>query len=224
MKDSILFFDIETKAHHEAVFLLPEPFAPANYKDPDKIAQYVESKKAEQIAQAALDPDLGQVLAIALQSGLDGVTRVHLVGDPEIHSESDLIRWFWKEFAKADGRSCGYNIIGFDLPYLLRRSFDLGIQVPVQPQLSKFRTAPTIDLMAILYNWGPAKGLKWVCKRYGINNPLPDLDGSQVVSMDPETLRKYARNDVYLVMELYKRMCGVYLPAINACQTAFFNP
>jgi hypothetical protein len=98
------------------------------------------------------------------------------------------------------------NIIGYNLPYLLRRSFDLGIQVPIQPQLSKFRIDPTIDLTAILYNWGPAKGLKWVCKRYGIRNPLPDLDGSHakggqspVVNMDPETLRKYAGNDVFLV-------------------------
>jgi hypothetical protein len=37
-----------------------------------------------------------------------------------------------------------------------------------------------------------------------IRNPLPDLDGSQVVNMDPETLRKYAGNDVFLVVELYK--------------------
>jgi hypothetical protein len=41
--------------------------------------------------------------------------------------------------------------------------------------------------------------------------------------MDPETLHKYAGNDVYLVAELYKRMCGVYLPVLNAYQPAFFN-
>jgi hypothetical protein len=235
---SILFFDIETTANAEAIALLPEPSAPANYKDQDKIAQYITEKKAEQIAQAPLDADLGKVIAISLQNGIESPVEVHLIGDPETQTESDLIRhladfkcficgqvlmWFWSLFVKADGRSCGYNIIGFDLPYLLRRSFDLGIQVPIQPQLSKFRTDPTIDLMAILYNWGQAKGLKWFCKRYGIKNPLPDLDGSQVVNMDPETLRKYAGNDVFLVVELYKRMCGVYLPEMNAYQPAFFN-
>lgn len=220
---SILFFDIETTANADAIALLPEPSAPANYKDQDKIAQYITEKKAEQIAQAPLDADLGKVIAISLQNGIESSVEVHLIGDPETKTESGLIRWFWSLFAKADGRSCGYNIIGFDLPYLLRRSFDLGIQVPIQPQLSKFRIDPTLDLMAILYNWGQAKGLKWVCKRYGIKNPLPDLDGSQVVNMDPETLRKYAGNDVFLVVELYKRMCGVYLPAMNAYQPAFFN-
>jgi len=235
---SILFFDIETTANPDAIALLPEPTAPANYKDADKIAQYITEKKTEQITQAPLDADLGKVIAISLQSGLESPVEVHLTGDPETKTENDLIRhladfkrficgqvlmWFWAAFAKADGRSCGYNIIGFDLPYLLRRSFDLGVQVPIQPQLSKFRTDPTTDLMAILYNWGPAKGLKWVCKRYGIKNPLPDLDGSQVANMDPDTLRKYAGNDVSLVVELYKRMCGVYLPALNSYQPAFFN-
>lgn len=223
MKDSILFFDIETTANPNAIALLPEPTAPANYKDADKITQYITEKKSEQIAQAPLDADLGKVIAISLQSGIESQVEVHLIGDLETKSESDLIRWFWISFAKIDRRSCGYNIIGFDLPYLLRRSFDLSIQVPIQPQLSKFRAEPTTDLMAILYNGGPAKVLKWVCKRYGINNPLPDLDGSQVANMDPETLRKYAGNDVHLVVELYERMCGVYLLALNACQPAFFN-
>lgn len=219
----ILFFDIETSVHPDAIALLPEPSAPANYKDADKIAQYVTDKKAEQLAQAPLDADLGKVIAISLQSGVDGPMDVHLSGDPETADECNLIRWFWEAYLKADGRSCGYNIIGFDLPYLLRRSFDLGIQVPVQPQLAKFRIEPTTDLMAILYNWGPAKGLKWVCKRYGIHNPLPDLDGSQVANMEPPTLRKYSGNDVYLVVELYKRMCGVYLPALPVFQPTFFN-
>ncbi|MEM5789051.1 MAG: hypothetical protein AAGU11_17190, partial [Syntrophobacteraceae bacterium] len=99
-------------------------------------------------------------------------------------------------------------------PYLMRRSMDLGVTVPIVPQLAKYRTSPTIDLMAILYNWGYSKGLKWVCKRYGIKNELPDLDGSKVAEMDRDTLRKYAGNDVYLAVELYKKMCGVYLPEI----------
>lgn len=74
--------------------------------------------------------------------------------------------------------------------------------------------------MGILYNWGPAKGLKWVCQRYGIENPLPELNGSQVAHMDRETLRQYAANDVLLVVELYKRMSGVYLPPVTAYQGA----
>jgi len=217
----VLFFDIETTANPDAIELLPEPSAPANYKDADKITQYVSEKKAEQIAQAPLDADLGKVIAIAMQFGVENQVEVSLAGDPETRSETELIKWFWSAYARADGRSCGYNIIGFDLPYLLRRSFELGITVPIFPRLAKFQIEPTIDLMGILYNWGTPRGLKWVCKRYGIENPLPELNGSQVSEMDRETLRKYAGNDVYLAVELYKRMCGVYFPALTTFQPAF---
>jgi len=92
----------------------------------------------------------------------------------------------------------------------MRRSFDLGVKASIIPSLAKYRLEPTIDLMGILYNWGAAKGLKWVCKRYGIDNPLPDLDGSMVQDMDAETLRAYAANDVKLVQALYKKMSGIY--------------
>jgi len=217
----VLFFDIETTANPDAIALLPDPSAPANYKDADKIAQYVSEKKAEQIAQAPLDADLGKVIAIAMQFGVENQVEVSLAGDPETRSETELIKWFWSAYARADGRSCGYNIIGFDLPYLLRRSFELGITVPIIPRLAKFQIEPTIDLMGILYNWGTPRGLKWVCKRYGIENPLPELNGSQVAEMDRETLRKYAGNDVYLAVELYKRMRGVYFPALTTFQPAF---
>jgi hypothetical protein len=117
MKDSILFFDIETTANQNAVVLLPEPTAPANYKDADKIAQYIIEKKSEQIAQVPLDADLGKVIAISLQSGIESQLEVHLTGDPETKAESDLIRhladfkgficgqvlmWFWTTFAKLE--------------------------------------------------------------------------------------------------------------------------
>jgi hypothetical protein len=217
----ILFFDIETAVNPDALPFLPEPTAPGNYKDAEKIAQYVADKKAEQVAQAPLDNDLGRIVAVALQCGLENATQTHLIGDMETPNEVEILKWFWSSFSQMEGRACGYNILGFDLPYLLRRSFDLRVPVPFQPRLVKYQIEPVTDLMGILYNWGTARGLKWVCKRYGIENPLPDLDGSQVATMDRETLRKYAANDVYLVIELYKRMCGVYLPALEAFQPAF---
>lgn len=207
---TILFFDIETEVNAVALEYVPEPKAPANYKDEEKIAAYIAEKKAEITSTAALDADYGKIVAISMQVGTNVKPKAYLVGDEDMQTETDLINHFWSVYKACYGWSCGYNIIGFDLPYLLRRSFDLGIKVPVFPVLAKFRTEPTIDLMGILYNWGQAKGLKWVCKRYGIKNDLPDLDGSQVATMDRETLRAYATNDVKLVVDLYQRMSGVY--------------
>lgn len=208
-----LFFDIETEVNPPAVELLDDPKPPSNYKDPEKIAAYVEEQKQERIKTAPLDPDLGKITAIAFRLQLTDKTTAFLLGDPDTPTETDLIKMFWQQFSIARGYTCGYNILGFDLPYLLRRSMDLGITIPFFPNLVKFRTEPTTDLMAILYNWGQAKGLKWVCKRYGIPNPLPDLNGAHYAAMDPDTRRAYVANDVAMVCGLYAKMCSIYLPA-----------
>ncbi|MBN1874244.1 MAG: hypothetical protein JXA33_08430, partial [Anaerolineae bacterium] len=108
---------------------------------------------------------------------------------------------------------CGYNIIGFDFPVIMRRAFALDAKpagVFNKVVLAKYRTDPILDLMGVLYNWDKARGLKWVCKRYGIPNPLPDLNGSMAAEMDRDTLRKYVGNDVNMTFRLYRKMQGVY--------------
>lgn len=199
----MLFFDIETKANKDALHFLEEPTAPPNWKDPKKIERYVEDKKEEMIEMAALDADFGQVVAIGMKEEDDPIHSM-------IGEEETLLAWFWNKFSSHNGKCCGYNILGFDLPYLMRRSMALGIVPKYKPFLAKYRTEPTRDLMGILYNWGQARSLKWVCQRYGIDNPLPELNGSKVAEMDDETLEKYVENDVRLIYELHEKMKGVY--------------
>lgn len=214
--NNVMIFDIETEANQEVCESMPDPKAPANYKDPEKIAAYVADKKAEMLSTAALDADLNKVVAVSLRHGVDGETKVYMVGDFETPDEEALITAFWSNFAYAGGQTVGFNTIGFDLPVLMRRSFDLGIRLPCPPPvLAKYRTEPTTDLMGILFNWDKSKGLKWVCKRYGIDNPLPDLDGSMFADMDAETKRLYSGNDIHLTVGLLRRMAGIYLPSIR---------
>lgn len=206
----MLFFDIETTVHEQAEnWVSPKP-APKNYRDESKIADYQANSVAEQLERAALDADLGAIRCISYGKYPD-VGDVPVVKVDIDMPEEDMLKAFWLSFNIHAGRVCGYNIIGFDLPYIMRRSMDLNIPVGgLRPSLARYRTEPTRDLMAILYNWGPAKPLKWVAKRYGIPNPLPELDGSKVAEMDNQTLAQYAENDVRIVMHLHERMQGVY--------------
>ncbi len=218
--DKILVFDIETAADLAAVAALPEPKAPGNLKDPVKIAAAIEEKKAEQAAMAALDPDTATITAIGMAvvdvypigNGMDYVLQGMLLGDEETLTEAVLLAKFWAAFAETGGRAAGYNIIGFDLPVILRRSFELGVKPNLaRPiQMAKYRTEPILDLMGVLYNWDRARGLKWVCKRYGIPNPLPELNGSMTTEMDRDTLREYVMNDVHMAVKLYRKMQGIY--------------
>jgi 3'-5' exonuclease len=229
-----LFFDIETGANPENCELMPDPVieAPANYKDPAKIAEYIAEKTASakiaQLEKAALDPDYGKILSIGYSTGKSMI--VEMVGDvinvteeehpetgeiakvEEYLSEYEMIGNFWDAYARCNGYAVGYNILGFDLPYLIRRSMALGLKVPVRPNLAKFRDEPITDLMMILYNWGSDryKSLKQVARLYKIPNDCQGLDGSQVGTMDRETLRAYQANDVRMISGLYVLMNGVY--------------
>ena len=203
--NNIVIFDIETTPNLDAVNLLPEPTAPANYKDPAKIAEYIAEKKEDQISGMALDPDFCKVKSIAVK--VDGhAIEVILVGD---HTEAEVISWFWS-VAKESYQICGYNIIGFDLPVLMRRSMELGIKPPMVYQLSKYKTDNVLDLMGILYNWSGFKGLKFLAKRYGISETAEGITGAMVDQLSPEELANYNAADVQKVYELYKKMQGIY--------------
>lgn len=207
-----LFFDLETRGCPERLGYLPDPQAPAHYKDPDKIAAFVAEKRQAQIREAALDPDTGQIAAIGMRQYPDGVTMAHVVGD-EALSEADALRALWIAAEHCRGHLVGYNILHFDLPFLLRRSMALGITPRRVPDLRRFQTSPITDLYGLLYHWQGGKGLKTVARLYGIPDPLPDHTGADVAAMDVATLKAHVINDVTLTVALFERMVDVYFPA-----------
>lgn len=199
-----MFFDLETIANLDSLRFAPEPEPPANLKDPEKIAKALEEKRQEQIDRAPLDPDYGEIVTIGY--------AVHPEDDPTVlvGDEFAMINQFWAVLEQCGGRCVGYNILSFDLPYLQRRSMALGIKVPVVPFLAKYRLDPVTDLMGILYNWGPAKGLKQVAKIYSLPVDCPDVDGSKVGGLALDEIIAYQKSDVRLTIALWQRMNGIY--------------
>jgi len=85
--------------------------------------------KVEAISKAALSPLTGQVLAIGYKSEKGYASQV--VGSNR--TEADLLAHFWKRYkaCRSSGRyMSGHNIHGFDLPFLVRRSWMLDVSVP----------------------------------------------------------------------------------------------
>lgn len=118
----MMVFDIETRAKSlewvKANGLMPSFKAPSNYKDPDKIAAKEAEHESDVMSRAALDPVLSEILAIGYIK--DG-QKVILSGD-----EAQMLKDFWWEVRKvvnSYGKLVGFNIIGFDLPFLIRRSW-----------------------------------------------------------------------------------------------------
>lgn len=83
------------------------------------------------VDRAALSAVTGRVLC----NGLLGEAGPALVCDL-VYTDADeaaILRHFWQVFEAAKHRDCriiGFNIFGFDLPFLVRRSWKHGVDVP----------------------------------------------------------------------------------------------
>lgn len=179
MTSAYLVLDIETVALGDAADYLEPVAAPSNYKDAGKIAAYQAEKHQEQIEKAALDPDLCRVVCIGLRAE-DGETETRIAYDERV-----VLDWCWQrvESERRQATLIGYNILGFDLPVLLRRSLYLSVKTPVL-NLDRYRT-PHIDLLQRLSHNGllRARSLAFYCRRFGLDVPTDPVKGEDIAGL-----------------------------------------
>ena len=218
-----IYIDIETTGNAEMIPFLPEPTPPKNYKKPEAIARWLTEAKEKQVTKAALDLDAARIISIAVAKncGAPEGWTLNFEDRQDESREGSLIDTFWgwieKSLAFHGDEFCfvGYNLRNFDLPILLRRTWQFGLEPPldIAPMLNR-GNVQVIDLMEALYHNGYTgtryRGLKAVCQMYGIYNPLPDVDGSMASEMDASELLVYNLNDVALTQELAQRTEGYY--------------
>lgn len=209
---SWLAFDIETCPMPTCAEYLTDPIeAPSNYKDPAKIAAYVEEKRKQQIEHAALDLDLCEIVAIAVDDGSGGDPAVVTRREKD---ERALLEWFWR--MAREKTLVGFNCLGFDLPVLLRRSLYLNVLTP-HVNVDRYRHEGVIDLADVLTFNGKTKwrSLAFYCKRFGL--PFDStIDGEQIPAMVAEgkwdLIARHAAADVSGTTALALRIGAVYAP------------
>lgn len=226
-----IVFDIETGPLPEAeLAAVMPPFDPAevktgNLKDPVKIAEKIAEVEANHrrdfIERAALDPLTGRVVAI-------GVLLASPHPDPRPSAEREkkfciiahedearMLREFWELTRGEMGRlnpMIGFNIFGFDLPFLFRRSWKHRVPVPFGIRRGRYWNDQMLDLReAWQLGDRQARGsLDSVARHLGVGAKLeaPAADGEIKTIKGGEfaglweTNRKlaeaYLRNDVEL--------------------------
>lgn len=135
----------------------PDSVKLGNLKDETKIAEKIDAarkkheadvasyeqdcqqKQAEHwesfVDRAALDAGTGQVLAIGYYSEKPSIKKISTNDNPEDDQcEAALLFEFWNTVQavvlEKGHHLVGHNIHGFDLPFLVRRSWLLGVPVP----------------------------------------------------------------------------------------------
>jgi hypothetical protein len=182
------FLDIETSAHPDAERMLPEFKHNAGTKDEALRAAQSAEKRAKALADAALDPDLCRIVAIGTWWDVDEAPRLELCEDEE--QERDALAYYWSLYAKRRYEHphtviVGSNVLGFDLPVMVRRSLYLQVDVPMLER-GKYRHRDVIDLKSLLCDddrlaW---RSLDYYLRRFQIDTGLQDdIDGAQVPAL-----------------------------------------
>ena len=208
--NEIIAFDIETVANKtllERPGIIPEFEGKAGTKDPVKIKAQIEEKGRKFIANAALSPNYGKIVCISLRND---DTSVSFSGD----DEPAIIRDTWG--ALKDCRELvGYNSKLFDLVFLLRRSWFLGIRPTSQYDLFPYRTVNHYDLRLILSHGDKTAAGKlstYIKLKFG-----EDIEGkgSEVAELwaagKIAEIVKHCESDVGFTWRLFKSMQGFYI-------------
>jgi predicted PolB exonuclease-like 3'-5' exonuclease len=203
-----IIFDIETGAlpRKQLQEQMPEFAPPGNIKDPKKIALKLAEKEAKFMADAALNAETLQVLAIGMYD--DETEEVTIITE---NTETETIGKFWDKVCTGVSLTeelIGFNSNNFDIPVLVRRSYILGLSVPHN---LRQRWIPDfcIDLMEMWQCGDRQKriSLDRLCKLCG----LEGKNGSgkyfsQMFEEDREGAIEYLINDIKITAKLAKRM------------------
>ena len=212
----IITFDIETLPTQDAEIIadLEKTIsAPAQYKKPESIAEWMKENKesvlAEKISKTSFDGMYGCIACIAWSDG-DGI-----FSSGAEHSEAEAIKLFY-DFIQQEYRGenvfCSHNISGFDLPFLKHRSIILGIKPPASILAAMNAKSWDKCIADTMLMWSPDRdrrvSMDKLCKALGI--PGKDgFDGSMVAEtwpIDPQKVINYCKDDVAKTMAIYKRL------------------
>lgn len=216
MNAPTMVFDIETGPLplEQIESAMPE-FDPTevkvgNMKDPALIAAKIEAAKVNQrrqfIERAALDPTTGTVLAIGMMDAATGLPFI-LVDDEQV-----MLNEFWDSIRDSKGeilRLCGFNCNLFDLPFLVRRSWHLGIPIPTGLRNGRYWSDKVTDLRDVwqLGDRTAHGSLDRICKFLGLGEKLGDgKDFAALLASDRTQAIAYLEQDLNLTRKLAQRM------------------
>lgn len=126
-------------------------------------------------------------------------------------NERELLRQFWSRLAQdRPSLFITHNGLGFDLPFIKKRSIIHQVKPSVDINLAKFRAEPIYDTMAIWSNWDMRGWVKLDVLARALNVETKSGSGEQVAAMwgrgQGLELARYCLQDTYVTYACYCRM------------------
>jgi 3'-5' exonuclease len=126
-------------------------------------------------------------------------------------NERELLRQFWSRVGQArPALFITHNGLGFDLPFIKKRSMIQQVKPSLDINLAKFRTEPVYDTMAVWSNWDQRGWVKLDVLARALNVDTKSGSGEQVAAMwekgQGRELALYCLQDTFVTYACYCRM------------------
>lgn len=196
-----LFFDIETLPADKNNHTLLREIHEKRIKDGKKIEKDFEYF----LATTSFDGAFGRICCISYAINNDSVKTL-------CDDEKVMLKNFW-EIAKSIDLFVGFNIIDFDMRFIIQRSIINGIKPSKELSFARYRNNPMYDLMHEWSKWNQTNkiNLDSLAKALG----LPSSKGGEIEGKDVakayedgriKEICAYCEKDVELTRKIYKRM------------------
>ncbi len=160
--------------------------------------------------KSAFDGTFAQVVCIGLITFSDAMEPKGAVcwygGD-----EAALLRHFWERLAQLrPAQFITHNGLGFDLPFIKKRSIIHRVKPSTEISLARFRTEPVYDTMAVWSNWESRGWIKLDVLARALDVETKSGSGAQVADMwangRGKDIAEYCLQDTYVTYACYCRM------------------
>lgn len=211
-----IYIDIETIPTQEKdmqAYVLQSIKAPANYKDPEKIAAYLDEAKEKALDECGFEGSTNHIICIGV--AIDDHPAVSFSAN-NVKDEAKMLRMFYSYLVENciphGNKVIGHNIVGYDLKIIKQRSMILGVK-PEGIALPFNAKSWDSEIFDTMLQWDSKNSIKLekLALALGIK-AKKTMAGSDVYGAWKNGLHDmiadYCRNDVELTREVYKKMKG----------------
>ncbi len=164
----------------------------------------------EQYEKSSFDGTFSRIVCIGmimLTDAMDAQGAAAWYGS----DEKALLQQFWAKLGQLrPSLYITHNGLGFDLPFIKKRSVIHQIKPSLEISLAKFRTEPVYDTMAIWSNWDQRGWAKLDVLARALNVETKSGSGKQVAEMwakgQGREIADYCLQDTYVTYACYCRM------------------
>ena len=173
-------------------------------------ADQLRQAEDEQYEKSSFDGTFSRIVCIGmimLTDSMDAHGAVSWYGA----NEKGILQQFWAKLGQIrPSLYVTHNGLGFDLPFIKKRSVIHQVRPSVEISLAKFRTEPVYDTMAVWSNWDQRGWAKLDVLARALNVEAKSGSGKQVAGMwakgQGREIADYCLQDTYVTYACYCRM------------------